>query len=190
MCEPTTLILLSTAVSAASTGLGFIAQSQQAAAEEEFQQRQFEITRANSNRNFLNQATQSNLRISQEEEAAQGERQAREIDRAQTVSSARVAAGEAGVSGISVDALLADFNRSASTRDQTTRRNVSLFRQQSGLELEGLAAQAANRTAGALPRPVQRPSLLGAGLQIGGTLASGGLNFRNERRRQRSRSRT
>ena len=189
MCDPVSIAVVTAAASIASTGASFYAQSQQADAEAAFQQQQFELTSEASRRNFYNQAVQSNLRISQEEEAGAQERQGREAERARARATAEVAAGAAGVSGLSVDALLADYDRSALMRDQTTRRNLALFRQQTGQELRGLRAQAVNRATQALPSPVQRPSALAAGLQITGQGLSGYTSARGIQAERRERNR-
>ena len=173
-------------VSVLSSVVGYAAEAQAASAEAAFRQQQFEQAEINSNRNFLNQAVQQNLRISQEEEGAFQQRQGQELERARAVASARAAASGAGVSGISVDALLADYNRSSDARDQTSRRNLAIFRQQSGQELEGFRAQAISRTASAVPQPVQRPSIIGTGLTILGQGIEGYQNYRQTTAGQRT----
>ena len=162
MCNPALIVF-------AVSSIASYAQANSAAnAQEEYQNRVFEETRRSANANFLAQAAQQNLRIRQEDESVQQEAQFTEIERARASSSAQVAAGAAGVSGLSVDALLADFDRSALMRTGTNERNLSIFRRQSAEELRGLEANRRSRISGATPQPVQRPSTLGLIASIGG----------------------
>ena len=162
MCEPTTIALIASAV------IGYAQSNRAANAQERFQNRQFENASRSANANFLAQAAQQNLRIQQEEESVQQEAQFTEVERSRATSSAQVAAGAAGVSGLSVDALLADFDRSAAMQTSVGQRNLSLFRRQSAEELRGIRIQAENRVTSYLPQPVQRPSTIGLLAQVGG----------------------
>lgn len=168
MCEPTTIAVIGLAVSAAASAVSYQQQENAADAQENFQRRRYEETAANAEASFLAQAAQNNLRIQQEAEAAAQEIQHVKKTQAQARSAAVVSAGEAGVTGLSIDALLADFDRTAATRNEAIRRNFEFTAQQIGVSGQGLAAQAQNRKNGAVGGPIARPNAIGTGLQIGG----------------------
>ena len=84
-----------------------------------------------------------------------------------TSATARTASGEAGVAGLSVDALIRDFKGSELRFREGLRENILLSRVQSKLRLESLAARAGSRINAARAVPVPVPSFLGAALRIG-----------------------
>ena len=75
------------------------------------------------------------------------------------------------MAGLSVEALLNDFTAQEGRYRYGVRRNNELVTDQLTAEMEGVRAQALGRI-NSLPslnlEPVQRPSYLGAALQIGG----------------------
>lgn len=82
---------------------------------------------------------------------------------------ASVSAGEAGVAGASVDALLTDINVQRLTADTTTERNLQMVQDQIQAEKTGAKVQAQNRI-NAVPSPSGLQTglqVLGAGLQFG-----------------------
>lgn len=130
-CEPTTIAMASLAISAAGTAASIQGQKQQAAAQAKQQQ---DLTAAN---NFVAGEQMSQLRV---QEAQQRESAARENERARLAaqkarSSSVVAAGEAGVAGNSVDALLAEHAMQLGQFREATAR-------QSQLNAMGITAQA------------------------------------------------
>jgi hypothetical protein len=103
----------------------------------------------------------------QEHEAA-----ARSIDEVSQSASkaqglARVAAGEAGVRGGSLEALLGDFRRQALSSQSVTIRNRAYLDSQFARERAGVEAQHQAALIAGVPAPVQRPSVLNTLLQIG-----------------------
>src|SRR5690606_33738031 len=109
-------------------------------------------------------------RMIQEEAAAAAERQ--EVAREARAARARLltAAGEGGVSGLSVDALLADYyGREATYMDQS-RQQMEWTQQQLVDAMYGIRSQAEDRIH-SVPKPV-KPSFIDAGLRIAGA----GLN--------------
>lgn len=161
MCEPTTIAAMSFALSAATTAVGYVGQMQQASAQEQMYQQ----NRESSIKSMELGWTQNNNRIMQEREAAALEKAnaARETRAAE--ATAKVAAAEAGVSGLSVDQLLGDINgnygRYASGIDTQTDWTVSQLQ----MEQRGVRAAGIDRINSA-PRG-RKPSLFGAALQIG-----------------------
>lgn len=187
MCEPisaTTAAVLSGLAIVASTAsgiVGYIGQSQTANQQAAYQsalaqQRNQQILENQrlAQESYLRQAQQVNIRQQQEEEKASSELQSTQIEAMQARARARVASGEAGVTGLSVDSLIADFYRQEDFYRQGIQRNVAFSRQQSQEDIKGLRAEAEGRYQAIqpyLPEPITRPSFLGTALQIGANAA-------------------
>ncbi len=86
----------------------------------------------------------------------------------------RVAAGEAGVAGVSVDAMLGDFERSALELETAVVRGNALLDAQIGREMKGIEARAAGNMAAAVPNPVASPNYLQFALDA----FTSGLNYK------------
>lgn len=169
MCAPAVVVAVATlVVSAAGAYASYRQQENAMEAQSAFQKKRFEDTAANAEASFLAQASQNNLRIGQEAEAAAQAIQQTKKVQAQARSSAVVSAGEAGITGLSLNALTAEFDRTASARTEAIRRNFEFSTQQLGAVGQGLAAQAQGRVIGAIGGPIQGPSLAGAALKIAG----------------------
>ena len=117
---------------------------------------------------------QSSIRMQQ---AQQQEATARELEQVsrksrEALARARVSAGEAGVSGVSVQALMDDYTRQEAGYRAATLRQQELtgVGTQLGLEQAGLASQ--QRLIG-INQPINKPSVLGAVLQAGSQAMSG-----------------
>lgn len=92
-------------------------------------------------------------------------------------AAARVAAGESGTGGISVDQVYQDFARQeAEYTGNIIRQRVF---QQSQLDTEMKAVQLGQQaqTLNATPRPVEQPNLIGALLRIGAESLNAGTNY-------------
>jgi hypothetical protein len=90
---------------------------------------------------------------------------------AQSVGAARVASAEAGVSGLSVDALMTDFFAQEARYRDSLRQNLGYVRNQLQREGEGATTVAKGRVQSIQPflaSPVNQPNYLAAGLRIGG----------------------
>jgi len=116
----------------------------------------------------LDQISQVSLRETQTQQGAamsilQADRQARLAD-----AEARVSAGESGVAGASVDALLGDIKQQDAAFRTATDINEQNTLDQLEAEKRGIRVQAANIKAG-----VQTPSPVA----LGTSLAGAGLNF-------------
>ena len=94
MCEASTILSAMTSIVAAGE-----------------QQEQAKANERNANASYLNDARQLNLRQRQEEEAESQRGQEADIQSMRDMSKAKVAAGESGVAGLSVDALMSDILR-------------------------------------------------------------------------------
>ena len=158
MCDPISVIAgANLAVQAGSAIVNHRAQAQQSRA-----------VSAAADKSAIQQIGQVNLREVQEKTAtaqsiSQADRQARIAD-----AEARVSAGEGGVSGASVDALLGDIQRKDLEYRTTANENLNMTLDQLEQEKLGIRAQAQNIKAG-----TPFPSSLATGLQIAGA----GLNY-------------
>ena len=120
----------------------------------------------------LQEQTSIRMQQAQQQEATGRELEQVSIKSREALARATVAAGEAGVSGASVTALMDDYTR------QEAGYRSALLRQQElggtatalGLEQAGLASQ--QRQIG-INQPINRPSFLGAVLQAGSQAMSG-----------------
>lgn len=165
MCLP--LAAIGAIAGVASAGAGYIGQRQQAKAQAAYQAQSAAAERQRALQE------QSSIRMQQ---AQQQEATARELEQVsrksrEALGRARVSAGEAGVAGASVTALMDDYTRQeAGYRAATLRQQeMSALGTQLGLEQAGLASQ--QRLIG-IQQPISRPSLLVSGLQA----VSGGLS--------------
>lgn len=156
-----TVALAGLAISTASAYVGYQAQAAQAAAQAQ-----------------VNRATASSLQdsLKTQYETLDAERhQTRDVvsqqiaenrlDGLRARARAQTAAGEAGVSGLSVDAQMRDFFARELGFEQTQVGNFESFNHQQGLRARAAHAGAATQAAN-LPS-VNKPSWLDAGLRIG-----------------------
>lgn len=158
----TGLSAVGTAVSVGSTFMNYRADQQQFGA----QQQQYNTNRLLAQQSMLEQAGQLSLRESQERDALLDKAMANKIEAAKAKGKTIASAGEAGVSGMSIAALVADIERTKLNNQGTINRNFDAIQQQGIYDRKALESQAQGRVNNlALPTA---PSLLGAGLQIAG----------------------
>lgn len=162
MCSP---LIASTIIGAAGTASSLIGQRQQAQAHAEsqrlasMQERQRYLAEVSAMRT---QEQQEDLgRTQQKQQAARRAMEAR--------ATATVSAGEAGVSGLSVDALLGDLSRQQAEYEFSVDRQSSLtnINRQLALQESGIGF---NRNMLRINQPIAQPDYLGTftqGLQSG-----------------------
>ena len=167
MCEPTTILAIASVASAVG---GVVAQGQAADIQAAANQRQYESTmqayRANVN--------QTNLMQQQEREGSIQAVEANAIKARAAESTATVAAGENGISGLSVDALLGDINAKQGRYDSSIQTNFDRAQGAIQNQRDNVYANAAS-TINSLQTPAS-PDYFGAGLKI----ASAGYNYRKD----------
>lgn len=171
------LAIIAIVVAIASAVVAYQQQQAAAQAQAKFQtdlmRAQEETVRQNAalaNEAYMNQTKALQERQRQtDERAAQAEQQiGREAQAAR--STATVAAGEAGVAGLSVAALLDDFSAQEARFRLASQTNLDFERNQTQLEIAGLRGEAEgriNQVKQRIPEPVQYPSLAGAALRAG-----------------------
>jgi hypothetical protein len=121
---------------------------------------------------FLQEQTSLRMRQSQQQEATNKELGEIALKSREAISRARTSAGEAGVAGASVDALMDDYMR------QEANYRTALLRQQefqninTGLALSDAGFRSQSNLIG-INRPINRPSFLTAGLSAASGAASG-----------------
>lgn len=121
---------------------------------------------------FKQQAGQVRLRDEQLAQAAAQEKADNAKRAAEARETARVSSGEAGVSGVSVDQLIADYNRQEAGFDEALSQNLDFDLAQSEEELKGLRSGAFDRAIASKRPMLQRPSYLAAGLSVANSAVS------------------
>lgn len=116
---------------------------------------------------FKNSANQVRLRESEEAEAAAKEKFENARAAAEARETARVSSGEAGVSGVSVDQLIADFYGQEAEFNDALNRNLEFSSGVAEEELKGLRSGALDRQFASKRPMLNRPSYLAAGLSVG-----------------------
>lgn len=167
MCSPTGLAASSLAIGTASSAASFIGQSQASQARAEAANQRARRVNREANAAFLRQSAAENRRLSQQADATSQQLQRTESEARRAQARANVQAAEQGVSGNSVEALLADFDRQQAQRAEAIRQNFQFQVEQSEQNKRGFRAQAERRIASSRPGPTQMPSPIAAGLQIG-----------------------
>ena len=163
MCDP---VSISMVIGAASSAASFVGQRQQAKAQQRYQAQ----AAAAERQRFQQEQTSMRMRQAQEQEAVGRELEQVSRKSQAALARARVSAGEAGVAGASVQALMDDYMR------QEAGYRGALLRQQElggistamGLEQAGFATQ--QRQIG-INQPISKPSFLEGALGV----ASGAL---------------
>lgn len=143
MCVETAigLAVAQFAMSAASSVMGFQSQKQ----EYEVQRQHYENNRIEANKAAVNTMASTQNRILQEQAAASDEAQKLNIESAKGRATAQVAASEAGVAGLSVDALVADYYGQQGRFERTLDNNLQMQTDYLRGEMDATSAQAESR---------------------------------------------
>lgn len=165
MCDPVTATLVISAASAASS---VYAQDQAAKAQSKANQQTYDSQMVAYNTNIANAnrmkvQESENLAVTKLENNAKARR-----DEAK----ATVAAGEAGVSGLSVGGLLAELRGKAG--EANTAAEVNYLRRDAAIEMDRQNAWAGTANAINSLKTPQAPDYIGAGLKI----AQAGVDYR------------
>lgn len=167
MCSPTLAIAgISAGISAVSTGMQYAGARQQAKQQAELQRQSI----AAAQQKAQMQRTTALLERQQQVEAVAQEKGKVAARGEAAVSRAVVAAGEAGVSGLSVQALMDDYIRQQAGQVAALTSQDKLYALRHGLNLEQLGLASQQEIMG-LSRPIldpikDEPSVLGMGLDI------------------------
>ena len=157
MCEPTTLMALSIASSVATV----YGQQQAASAQSAANQRQYE----NALQARAANINQTNLMQQQEREGSMQKLEENNLRARAAQARATVSAGEAGISGLSVDSLLADIGTSQNRFNSSVSTNFDRSTQAIALQRDNASINAASQI-NQLKTPAA-PDYIGAALRIG-----------------------
>lgn len=138
MCDPVTMAVLTVAKG--------VSDYEQGVAEAQATQARFDANRLAANQARDLKVQTLNQRMIQESEAAAEEKLALGIKAMEGEGAALVAAGEAGVTGSSVDLILQDYEAQRLRGVTTINRNLENVEKQVELEKMGASAEALNRT--------------------------------------------
>jgi len=166
MCVP--LAAVSAGIGALSAGLSFVGQRQQARAQAQYQAQ----AAAAERQRFQQEQTSMRMRQAQEQEAVGRELEQVSRKSQAALARARVSAGEAGVAGASVQALMDDYMRQEAGYRAATLRQQELGGIATGMGLEQAGFATQQRQIG-INQPIDRPSAFGALLQAGQQAVSG-----------------
>ena len=148
------------ALGVATTGMQFAGQRQKAK-----QQARYQAQAAAAERQrFLQEQTSIRMRQAQEQEAVGRELQQVSRKSQEALARARVSAGEAGVAGASVQALMDDYTRQEGAYREALLRQQEMGALATGMGLEQAGFATQQRQIG-IRQPISRPSGLAAGLQ-------------------------
>lgn len=201
------ITVVSIALSIAAAAVQYMQAQQAAKQQQENQQRAMEVNARNqeaqmraqeaaiaanaalANRNYMEQTKALQERQRQSDEVAANKQQDVAVAGAQARSTALTAAGEAGVSGLSVNALLDDFTRQEVDYRFQSSTQLGYEHDQTQNDIEAAQITAEGRTQSMKPyqyqeqsyNPVQFPSLLGAGLRLGADVGSRALSAYNKK---------
>ena len=178
MCSPAAIPIATAILGAGSAGLQYAGQRRQAKQQAQFQQRAADAERQRS----LMEQRSIRIRQAQEQEAT-----AREIGEVskkarEAMATATVSAGESGVAGLSVDALLDDYTRQEATYRMGVTRQQEMKDLQTGLALTDAGFRSQNRLID-INRPINRPSFLTGAVNVASSGLSGlrsGLELQRE----------
>ena len=158
--------LAALAVGALSSGVSFAGQRQQAKAQQQYQAQAAQAERLR----FQQEQTSMRMRQAQEQEAVGRELEQVSKKSQAALARARVSAGEAGVAGASVQALMDDYMRQEAGYRAATLRQQELGGIATGMGLEPAGFATQQRQIG-INQPIDRPSFLEGALGV----ASGAL---------------
>lgn len=160
MCNPAALAV----ISAVSTGASVVAQQQQVNAQNRANRQQAD----NARTAMVDNLDQTMLARDEQQQAAGQRIEQINRDQAHAVATARVSAAGAGVSGLSVQALLADLAGQASANRSAVQTNFENQQRAGQIDRRNVATSARNTIAGL--RSPTSPDYLGAALRIGNTI--------------------
>ncbi|MBP2312990.1 virion core protein, T7 gp14 family [Azospirillum soli] len=156
------MFAISSAITVASTAASMVGQSQMASAQKAYNRKTADAAR----QAYKDNIATLQLQRTQEREAASAVLENAGREALQARATQRAAAGEAGVSGLSVDALTRDFMARELNFATNTKTNFQNKSEQIDREMVGARAGAISQINQA-NAPVNRPNYLEAGLRTG-----------------------
>lgn len=171
MCAPMAMAGLTLALGVAQAGAGLAGQM----AAYDAQADQYKENAKAANRAAMVNYHFQNKRIQEERAAAALEKQDVAMQTREARERAFVAAGEAGVSGFSVDNLLAEFTARGATYRNRVDQNLEMTTTQIQASKMGTQAQAESRI-NSVQRPTP-PNFFDAGIRLLGSVVNAGQTY-------------
>lgn len=166
MCDPATAVMAIIAVAGATAS--YVGAEQTAKSQNRYAKAQAKEGEKLAHENFRLQNEAESERTNQEREAQAAETLDIQRDHAKARATARVASAEGGVSGLSVDALLAEFNQQESEELGALSRNAYFGERQSRLRRMGYRAEANQNIGRTRFAPINRPNQAAYAAQVAG----------------------
>lgn len=174
MCNPAAAIAVAALVmTSASTYAQYEAQTEQANSMNAYQNALRAQNIENSKAAYLADNTLLNKRLEQERSAAAEEKLKSTIEGEKIKARAVTSAGEANVSGLSVDRLLSGIERDVAFNQGTIKRNLVNTEAQAEANRELLKSSFQSNANSVSPGMYMGPSGLATGLAIGGQVLGG-----------------
>lgn len=139
MCDP--ISLAGFAIGAASQVTSFMSASSQAKTQNQLA----ENNRIEANKAAADQYAQIQERMLQEKAAAGRDLEDANVTTAKARGTAQVTSGEVGITGITVDSLIADYNAQQGKFERTNEQNLKMTQDQLRANLDGVKSQAESR---------------------------------------------
>ena len=139
MCDPVSLAGL--AIGAVSQVAGYMGAKNEASAQNQLAAN----NRIEANRAAADQYAATQNRMLQEQAAAGRDVEQADMTSAKARGTAQVTSGEAGISGMTVDSLIADYNAQQGKFERTTAQNLEMTQQQLRDNMDGVKAQTTSR---------------------------------------------
>ena len=166
MCAP--LPIIAAAVQVAAAGAQYAGQRKQAKQQAQYQAQASEAERQRA----LQEQRSVRMRQAQEQEATNRELADVALKSREALATATVSAGESGVAGLSVDALLDDYTRQEASYRMGIGRQQEMKDLQTGLALTDAGYRSQSNLIN-INRPINKPSFLTAALDAGSRGLSG-----------------
>lgn len=154
MCDP-----ISIGLAVAQTGATIMGQRQMAAAQERAQANASKAER----QRYLHEVSSMRIQQGQEQVAAAQRLQESTKKAREARATARVSAGEAGVAGLSVDALINDLTRKEAEYNFNTQKQLQMSDVNRTLQLRDAGLGFTNNML-RINKPIEQPNYLGAAL--------------------------
>lgn len=175
MCDPVTMTIVGAAASGGANigGAGYqiLGDTQRYEAERDYVNAQQRANRTQMDENrdiatkaFLEQSQAAHLQLAQSREATAAANFDKSREALRAKASATVAGAEAGVHGLSLDALLLDFHRQEADTYQRNSQNLLFKQQQVAAQVKGFNLEATARTNAIKPlqpAPIQPVDYIG-----------------------------
>ena len=157
MCEPISISLAIGALTAASSAVG---QKQQADAQE----KQQKLASQQERQRYLEEVTSLRQQQAQEQVAKSQRMQEAELKGKEAKASAVVAAGEGGVAGLSVEALVANISRKEATYAFSEQKQAEMMNTARTMEIQS-AGSGYQRNMLSINKPITQPNYVNAALE-------------------------